>query len=133
MIMTRRIGRRLALAALGFAAPLTLALPADAHHSFGAFDQSKEMTVTGAVKVWRWTNPHPMMTITVTDKSAPAQGDYVFEFPAPVQLQDRGYTRNLAKVGDQVKVKYNPWRSGNNGGLFKDITSPDGKSLKARE
>jgi hypothetical protein len=128
--MTRRIGRPLALVALGIAAPLALALPAFAHHSFGAFDQSKEMTVTGTVKVWRWANPHPMMTITVTDKAAPTQGDYLFEFPAPVQLQDRGYARGLAKVGDTVKIKYNPWRNGSGGGLFKDITTPDGKSLK---
>ena len=72
------------------------------------------------------------MTI-VADKSAPVAGDYVFEYPAPVQMQDRGWTRNLAKVGDKVKVAYSPWRAGNPGGLFKDITGADGRSLKARE
>jgi hypothetical protein len=129
--MSHHIGRGLALAALGIAALFTRAVPAEAHHSFGAFDRSKEMTVVGTVKIWQWANPHPQMTITVTDKSAPVLGDYLFEYPAPVQMQERGFSRNLAKVGDQVKIKYNPWRNGMPGGLFNDITAPDGKSLKA--
>ena len=128
-MMTRRDGCRLALAALAITAPLALALPAAAHHSFGAFDRSKEMTVTGTVKVWRWTNPHPIMTIVAPDKSG-ADVDYVFEWPAPVQLQEKGWTRNLAHVGDKVLMKYNPWRNGSPGGLFQDITTPDGKTLK---
>ena len=127
--MTLR-GRGFALAIIGAAGSLVLAMPAAAHHSGGAFDHTKEVTVTGTVKEWRWANPHPAMTIIVADKSGP-DASYYFEWPAPAQLQERGWTRNLATVGDKVKITYNPWKNGTPGGLFKDITAADGKSLKA--
>lgn len=130
--MNRHRSRRLAFAALVVAAPLTMAAPASAHHSFGAFDRNKEMTVTGTVKTWRWANPHPTMIIVVADKPGADPTDYTFEWPAPLQLQEKGWTRKLATVGDKVTIKFNPWRSGSPGGLFQDITSADGKSLKAR-
>ncbi len=130
--MTRRFGRRLALAAFGIAAPLALAVPAVAHHSFGAFDRSKEMTVLGTVKEWKWVNPHPSMTVIAPDATG-KDAAYTFEYPAPVQLQEKGWTRKMVAIGDKVKVKYNPWRSGNPGGLFQDVTTPDGKSLKTTQ
>jgi hypothetical protein len=113
-------------------APLALALPAAAHHSFGAFDQSKSDTVLGTVKEWQWTNPHAFMTIAGQNEAGKT-ADYVIEWPAPMQLQQRGYTRNLAKVGDKVKLTFRPKKDGTPGGLFTDITSPEGKSLKTRE
>ena len=129
MTMARSNVRRIALAALGMTGVLAVAMPAAAHHSFGAFDRTKEMTVTGTVKVWMWTNPHPSMTIVAPDATG-KDVSYVFEFGAPVQLQEKGYTRKMVAIGDKVKTTYNPWRSGNPGGLFQDITTPDGKSLK---
>jgi hypothetical protein len=114
------------------AAAAVLAVPAFAHHSAGAFDATKEMTVTGTVKMWRWANPHPEMRI-VADKAAPVQGEYIFEYPAPTTMIDRGYSRNFVKVGDQVKIRYRPWRSGNPGGLYQEVTKPDGGSLKVRQ
>ncbi len=114
------------------AAPLAVALPAWSHHSAGAYDQTKEVTVTGVVKDWEWTNPHSFMTVAGSD-TAGKTADYLIEWPAPMQLQQRGYTRNLAKVGDKVMVKFHPNKDGKPGGLFADITTPEGKSLKARE
>jgi len=130
--MKPRIGRPFALAGLGLAASVALAAPAFAHHSAGAFDRTKEVTVTGTVKEWRWANPHPSMTI-VADKSAPVQGEYLFEYPAPMAMQGQGYSRNFIKVGDQVKIKFNPWKSGAPGGLYQEISAPDGRSLKTRQ
>jgi hypothetical protein len=109
-----------------------VATPVLAHHSFGAFDRTKEMTVTGTVKEWKWSNPHPFMAVSAEGKPS-ADPAYTFEFGAPVQLQARGYTRKMVKVGDKVILKYNPWRNGDPGGLFTDITSADGKSLKTRQ
>jgi hypothetical protein len=112
------------------AVPLALAPPATAHHSFGAFDQSKSDSVVGVVKDWQWTNPHAFMTVSGPNEAGKI-ADYVIEWPAPMQLQQRGYTRGLAKVGDKVKITFHPKKDGTPGGLFSDITSPEGKSLKA--
>jgi hypothetical protein len=129
MAFRSRLGLIWAVAA---AAPLAMTAPAWAHHSAGAYDQTKEFTVTGVVRDWQWTNPHSFMTVNGAD-TAGKTADYVIEWPAPSQLQHRGYTRNLAKVGDKVMVKFHPNKDGMPGGLFADITTPDGKSLKTRE
>ena len=121
--------RRFGLVALGIVGAVALAQPASAHHSAGAFDRTKEMTVTGTVKTWVWSNPHPSMTIATPD-GAGKEVSYLFEYPAPVSLQGQGWTRKMVAIGDKVKITYTPWRSGNPGGLFKDITAADGRSLK---
>ena len=130
--LSRGLVRRGLICAVAAAVPLAAAAPALAHHSFGAFDRTKDEMVTGTVKDWQWTNPHAFMTVT-----GPAAGgkmaDYIIEWPAPMQLQRQGYTRNLAKVGDKVTVKFHPKKDGTPGGLWADITSADGKSLKARQ
>jgi len=122
-------GRMLCLFAAGiFAAAVS---PAAAHHSFGAFDRGKEQMVTGTVKDWKWTNPHAFMTVAGPSADGKTV-DYVIEWPAPMQLQRQGYTRNLARIGDRVTVKFHPKKDGTPGGLWADITSADGKSLKTR-
>jgi hypothetical protein len=129
--MTFRSYRGL-ICAVAAAAPLAMAAPAWSHHSAGAYDHTKEFTVTGTVTSWQWTNPHCFMTVNGPDATGKV-ADYVIEWPAPMQLQQRGYTRNLAKVGDKVLVKFHPNKDGKPGGLFTDITTPDGKSLKAHQ
>ena len=128
MMLQLRRGLVLTLAA----APLMFALPAWSHHSAGAYDHTKEVTVTGTVKDWEWTNPHSFMTVNGADASSKT-ADYLIEWPSPMELQNRGYRRSLAKVGDKVIVKFHPNKDGRLGGLFTDITTPEGKSLKATQ
>jgi len=121
--MRVRLLSRLLIAVIAFP-PMALA-----HHSFAAFDQQKEQTVTGTVKKWEWTNPHVFMTLTVSG----AQGetvDYLIEASNPSRWLRDGWTRNVVKVGDVVKVQFHPRRDGSPGGNFMDVTSVDGKSLK---
>ena len=40
---------------------------ASAHHSFAAFDTTKQFTLTGVVKDFQWTNPHCWLYLTVTN------------------------------------------------------------------
>ena len=42
----------------GVLAGLALATPSFAHHSAVMFDDTKEITVTGVVKEFQYTNPH---------------------------------------------------------------------------
>ena len=44
---------------------LILASPVAAHHSFAAFDQGKQVTLTGVVQEFQWTNPHSWLIVKV--------------------------------------------------------------------
>ena len=62
---------RLHLTTLLIACALTAAaLPAIAHHSGAMFDDKKEVTVTGVVKEFQYTNPHSWMLVDVTGPTA---------------------------------------------------------------
>lgn len=90
-----------------FAAVLALfaASAAQAHHSFAVyFDPAKEVTITGKVTAFRFTNPHGLVVLSVTD----AQGkvtEWRAETNAPVVLTRRGWTRDVIKPGDTITIE----------------------------
>src|SRR5687767_13947715 len=93
--------------ALACAAPA-----ARAHHSFAVyFDASKEVTIRGKVTAFRFTNPHGLVVLDVTD----AQGQvrpWRAETNAPAVLVRRGWTRDAIKPGDIVTIEGWPARDG---------------------
>ena len=113
--------------ALAGAAPA----PALAHHSPAAFDRSKEVTLTGTVKVFRWQNPHTFIDLEVPDE----QGNLVLwgvELTSPTYLIRSGWKSNTITPGDKVTVKVNPVRTGEPAGIFISLTLPDGQVLTER-
>ena len=85
---------------------------ASAHHSFAVyFDSSREVTVKGKVTSFRFTNPHGLVVLDVTD----AQGrvrEWRAETNAPVVLQRRGWSRSIVKPGDEITITGWPSRDG---------------------
>src|SRR5687768_2992113 len=51
----------------GACVALTAAGAATAHHSFGMFDQKKEVTLEATVVEYRWKNPHTHLVVSVPD------------------------------------------------------------------
>jgi len=89
-----------------------LASAAGAHHSFAVyFDSSKDVTITGTVTGFRFTNPHGTIALDVTD----ARGRVTrwrAETNAPVVLQRRGWSRDTIKPGQLVTIDGWPSRDG---------------------
>ena len=85
---------------------------AAAHHSFAVFfDSAQDVTITGKVTAFRFTNPHGTIVLDVTD----AQGrvrEWRAETNAPVVLQRRGWSRNSVKVGEVITIDGWPSRDG---------------------
>ena len=48
---------------------------------------------------------------------------------SPNNLKRQGWVRNSLRSGEKVKVRIAPLRNGKHGGLFLDLTKPDGKVL----
>ena len=101
---------------------------AHAHHSFAMFDMTKEVTVTGTVRQFQWTNPHAYIQLIAKD----AQGhdvEYSMEMGAPMYLYARGWRPRSLKAGQRITVTLNPLRNGRPGGVVKDVKDADGKPI----
>jgi len=104
------------------------AAPAAAHHSMAMFDQQQEVTLTGSVKQFQWTNPHSYIQLVVRDdKGRPVE--WSLELGAPMYLYAKGWRPKTLKPGDQLVVKIYPLRSGQPGGAVVDVTTANGKNL----
>ena len=114
--------------ALLFAIGLCPIKGAEAHHSFGAFDQSKQAIVSGTVTVWQWTNPHVRITVTIGGHGK--GDDWALEGWAPSIWRQQGWVRTSIKVGDKVTFYFHPNRDGTHGGSVINVTGIDGQSLK---
>jgi hypothetical protein len=116
---------------LALAAALVAAAPAgqaQAHHSFAMFDQTKEVTVTGTVRQFQWTNPHSYIQLVAKDSSG-KDVEWSMEMGAPMYLYARGWRPSTLKAGMVVAIRINPLRNGKPGGVVIDVTTPDGKPI----
>jgi hypothetical protein len=107
------------------AACAALAAPVFAHHSFAMFDFSKDVTVTGTVKEFRWTNPHVALLVEFDPKPGAAPEVWSMELTSPGNLTRGGWSRHSFKPGDRIKLTFNPMRDGQHGGAFDQATLLD--------
>jgi hypothetical protein len=131
---TRLRGATVALAILGSvlgAAMLPRGSTALAHHSFAMFDSENQIKVSGTVKEFQWTNPH--VYIEMDGKNVKLDGakeqHYTIECASPGILTRIGWKFNMVKPGDTVTVIIAPLRTGEPGGLLKQITLSDGRKF----
>lgn len=96
---------------------LSLAVPTYAHHSFSAFDRTRQVQVTGTVTQWQWSNPHTWLYVVVPVTGA-GPANYSFEGYNPAELPRFGITRKKFKIGDKVTVTYFARKDHTNGGQF---------------
>lgn len=100
-------------------------VPVVAHHSFAAFDQSREVTVKGRVADFQWTNPHAWLVVKVRTANGPDE-EWSFEMISPSVLRRNGWTRNTLKSGDEVTVTANPAKNGARFGLMLAVLDGQG-------
>ena len=116
------------LPAIAIAAAIAGATAADAHHSFGMFDMTKEVVVKGKVRKFQWTNPHAYIQLVAKDASG-KDVEYSLEMGAPMYLYARGWRPSTLKAGMEINVTLNPLRSGRPGGVVRDVTDGAGKKI----
>src|ERR1051326_9601914 len=88
-----------------------------AHHSFAAFDMSKEQTLTGVVSRFDWTNPHTFIWVDVTNDKGVVE-TWAIEGMSPNYLGRRGWSKNSVKPGDKITSSIGPPKKGKTGGVF---------------
>ena len=88
-----------------------------AHHSFAAFDMSKEQTITGVVSRFDWTNPHTFIWVEVPNDKGVVES-WGVEGMSPNFLGRRGWSKNSVKPGDKITISIRPLKEGKTGGMF---------------
>ena len=110
------IGLALALGAGGVAL---------AHHSFAMYDNEHQVKMNGTVKLFQWTNPHVYIGLETIENGVAKT--WTIECANPGILNRVGWKFNMIKPGDKLTLVMAPMRTGEAGGLLKEVTLPDGR------
>jgi hypothetical protein len=107
---------------------LLMALPAGAHHSFAMFDSENQIKISGVVSKFDWANPHIYIFLDRSDGGGDVKA-WTIEGASPGILNRVGWKFNVVKPGDRITMVIAPLRSGEPGGLLKEIRLADGRIL----
>jgi Family of unknown function (DUF6152) len=102
-----------------------------AHHSAAMFDFSKNVWVNGVIKDIRVINPHMSLTLATPDAKGAAH-DVMFEGHSVNNFYREGWRPAMLKVGDKIKVRFNPRKDGAEGGFVNGFVTADGKEIAFR-
>lgn len=102
--------------------------PALSHHSFAMFDHDHQIKLTGTVSQFDWANPHVYIELDAAD-AAGVMKHYTIECANPGILDRVGWKFNMIKVGDKITTIIAPLRTGEPGGLLKQVTLSDGRKF----
>jgi hypothetical protein len=110
---------------------LVLATPGFAHHSAVMFDDTKEVTVTGVVKDFEYTNPHSWLLVDVTNEDGTVT-TWGFEAEGPSTLARSGIRKGDFPAGTKITITGNPMRDGRPAAIWVRATRGDGKEFDPR-
>jgi hypothetical protein len=101
---------------------------AGAHHSFASFDRTKQVTLTGTIKEFQWTNPHAWIQVLVPDDEG-GTTEWSVECGSPNMMARTGWKKTTLAPGAAVSVTINPLLEGGSSGSLVAITLADGTVL----
>ena len=81
--------------------------PVVAHHSGASYDSDHQISLTGTVSNYEWTNPHVFIYLDVKDESG-AVAQWRVEGNSPNMLARAGWKKEMIKEGDQITVNGAP-------------------------
>ena len=120
---------RITLSVVAAGVGLLLAVPARAHHAFGAeFDVNKPLKLRGTVTKWEMINPHSWIHLDVKDPDGKV-ASWMIEGGSPNSLLRLGFTKNSLPAGTEIIIEGFQAKDGANRGVGANLTFPDGRKL----
>jgi hypothetical protein len=102
--------------------------PSLAHHSAVMFDDVKEVTVSGTVKEFQYTNPHSWLLVDVKNEDGSVT-TWGFEAEGPSTLTRAGIRKSDFAPGTAITITGHPMRDGRPAALWVKATRGDGKEF----
>jgi hypothetical protein len=102
-----------------------------AHHSAVMFDDQKEITVTGVVKEFQYTNPHSWLLVDVKNPDGTVT-TWGFEAEGPSTLTRAGIRKSDFSPGTEIKISGHPMKDGRPAAAWTKATRGDGKDFDPR-
>jgi hypothetical protein len=97
-----------------------------AHHSFSVhYDANKMITKEGVATEFRFTNPHGILLLDVTNEAGETE-HWTVETTAPVYMRRFGWSKDSIKPGDVLIVDGWASRDGSHFMRISTVTRPDG-------
>ena len=116
------------VAYLTFAAGITLAVSAQAHHSFAMFDRETLISLEGTVTEFEFVNPHSWLYLETVDAEGQTE-EWTIEMGGPGAMSRNGWSADTLKPGDEIVVEIHPLKDGTYGGQYLNATLPDGTTI----
>lgn len=130
--VTMKMNKRNKISSMGICALaiglLAVASPSFAHHGIAAYEEGKEITVTGSVTSFDFANPHTLIYLSVRQSDgtiAKWQG----QLTSPNNLARVGWTRRSLQTGDQVTITGYLAKNTGNTMWIRRIVKSDGTEL----
>ena len=106
------------------------ATSAAAHHTASMFAMDREITLSGTVREFQYTNPHSWIQLVVDD--AGRATEWSIETQAPIVLLRAGIKPGSFRPGDRLTVRLHPLKDGGPGGEMIDARKEDGTVYSLR-
>ena len=107
------------------------AIPGWAHHSGTMFEETKEITVTGVVTEFQYTNPHSWLLIEVKGNDGKTT-TWGFEAEGPSTLTRVGIHPSDFKAGTKVTMTGHPMKDGRPAATWIKAVRADGREFIPR-
>ena len=99
-----------------------------AHHGSADYHVDREVTVTGTVREWKFSNPHTWVYLTVTRPGGGVE-EWDGEGPPLQWASARGWSSATLRIGEKVRLVMYPSRREPHSGLVKRIERDGGETL----
>ena len=107
---------------------LAMALPAFAHHGIAAYEEGKQITVTGSVTYFDFVNPHALVYLNVRQSDG-TNAKWQGQLTSPNNLARVGWTRRSLHMGDQITISGFLAKNTANSLWIRKIVKSDGTEL----
>jgi hypothetical protein len=107
---------------------LFIAAPIFAHHGIAAYQADKEITVTGRVTEFDFSNPHAVVFLDAKQNGGMSM-KWEGELTSPNILARVGWTRRSLERGEQITISGNPAKNGEGSIWIRKIVKSNGMEL----